>query len=308
MKTHQRTLAMIVSLLGSALAASAQFPEAQPRADLERELTTMARVIEETLDRDGPENWHRPPTGASAFEEKVRWRYLAGTGAIFTVPIRYPVIEAAADKPAPTPMATPGDLWEKHAAPPTPDPLLDVPDWPPELAIRLNDGHPPTEAAQEAVMGVRKFAVAPDEPPGGGPRGSDALWGSEPFDAAKLDQLRRVLLDTIARYGRKIEHLDASERILIQVEAPSAQTGSRAIWISGERPVVPSAPPSSPTPPKTPQPRNRLGRRAVPVLPPVLRRVTKPALAYYLISVKKSDVVQEVSLDDLEKKIEERRY
>ena len=61
---------------------------------------------------------------------------------------------------------------------------------------------------------------------------------SEAYDAEKVERLRRALVESIARYGYRLEHLADSERILLIVEAPGDFTFSVAgtLTIQGGRP------------------------------------------------------------------------
>jgi len=48
---------------------------------------------------------------------------------------------------------------------------------------------------------------------------------TEPYDAAKVDKLRRTILEALAEYGHRMEHLEDEERIVVVVESGAGPRG-----------------------------------------------------------------------------------
>ena len=105
---------MIVLILASAVGNSrAQLPEPRSIADLERELATMSKVLVESINRSSLEDWHRVTGGASPFNSKISTMYLPGVGALFTIPVNFPLIDH--QKVEATAPESEEDLWSKHS-------------------------------------------------------------------------------------------------------------------------------------------------------------------------------------------------
>lgn len=56
----------------------------------------------------------------------------------------------------------------------------------------------------------------------------------EPYSQEKVEKLRRVLIETVAKYGNHLQHLGDSERILLIAEAPGGPMGKR-MMMSGNK-------------------------------------------------------------------------
>jgi len=271
-------IAILISLaggLGWDSPAAAQERAMSSPALREHELQTMSKVLEESLDESGLKDWKSISVGFSPFQPLVRAQYIPTVGAIFTVPVSLPLIEPP---PKPPEKATPEeeeqepDLWEKHAGESL-APVLPLPDWFREkIVVRGSD---------QPLPPFHQAAPDADRQPG--------------YDEAKVQELRRVLIETLARYGHRMEHISDKERILLVVEySPSglaegigrqfarllefrgSDTGDTAV----RKPYgVPAAHPGAPSQRQS-----------------------------YLIAVGKSDLSAETSFEKLEKKVEEIRY
>lgn len=264
-----RKIALIVSgamVLMAGGFAPAQLPPPQDAAELDRELGIMAKVIEDSLDRSGLEGWHWVRGSVSAFEPRVKYEYYPSIGAVFTIPVSFPVIDHSADaepENAPEPPKEP-DLWERHsrAEPETIETApLEIPDSLPGIIA---------ESITQAVTTATEFAVDP----WGTKYHRYEVHGSQNYDESKLNQLRLVLLEAVAKYGYRIEHLPADEKIVLAVEAPGGR-GTRShpsnafIHITpppGRNADVPDiAPipqiaPAPATPPEQPEPPREMSR------------------------------------------------
>lgn len=241
----------------------------------EHELQTMSKVLEESLDESGLKDWKSISVGFSPFQPLVRAQYLPTVGAIFTVPVSFPLIEPA---PKPPEKETPEeeeeepDLWEKHAGEPL-APGLPLPDWFREkIVVRGSD-----------LPLLPSYQAAPD---------ADSQPG---YDEAKVQELRRVLIETLARYGHRMEHLSDKERILLVVEySPNGLAEGIGRRFAGLFEFRSSGVGDTPV-------HKSYGVPAAPAGAPAHRQS-------YLIAVGKSDLSAETSFEKLEKKVEELRY
>jgi hypothetical protein len=75
------------------------------RAARDKELQTMSKVLEESLDRSGLGDWYSAPGvfTPSPFEGKIRFDYIPTVGAIFRIPVNFPVMERMEVKKEDTP-------------------------------------------------------------------------------------------------------------------------------------------------------------------------------------------------------------
>ncbi|MCH8332356.1 hypothetical protein IIC65_00330 [Candidatus Sumerlaeota bacterium] len=234
-------------LLCLSCTAFAQLPEPNAVPEIERELSIMSKVLEDELDRKGIEDWHRVTRGASPFEPKIKVSYVPTVGAIFNIAINFPVIDHAEepeDEEIDEKEPEEDDLWERHSG--------GAENLPGDIASQINVRV--AEAMREAGEAVRESRSAVKEAGAylitAGGLANRSYNGSSPFyagvrqrtaeayDAEKVERLRRALVESIASYGYRLEHLADSERILLIVEAPGDSTFSLAgtLTIRGGRP------------------------------------------------------------------------
>ncbi len=105
-----------VCLLAISVAlASAGLPEPTDSRELQSELGIMSKVLEQSLNESGLKNWHRTTFSTSAFEPKIRGQYLPTVGAVFTIPVNFPLAEAAETEEPPEVDESGLDLWDRSA-------------------------------------------------------------------------------------------------------------------------------------------------------------------------------------------------
>lgn len=183
--------------------------EAKPiNSDIEkanRELGIMARVLEASLDRSGLAPWLPVAAGTSAFDPGIKVQYIPKVCATFTIPVNFPIFDPAKQpeqKEAPG-QEKPDDLWEKYAL---------EGDQTRELKVR----RPYSRLAQ--LEGAIELRSVDEETK----RKELFKWGEE-----HKQRLRDVLLETLAHYGHRLEHLNTNEeKIVFMVQAPMVQAPS----------------------------------------------------------------------------------
>jgi hypothetical protein len=228
-------------------AATAEKDEAAPspdtRAARDKELQTMSKVIEDSLNQSGLGDWYGgggvfDGLAGSPFEGKIRCDYYPTVGAIFRIPVNFALTEPVVpkkDEPKKTP-AGEQDLWEKNAV-----------------------GQAPSENVQIKVGTSYSFQ---------GSNGNSYSFSTDDsrlkYDAKKVETLRKTLIETIGRYGNRLTSVMPDERILLVVESPSG--GGNVLHLIG--PAQPPAPPAAPAPPMAPPARSE-GDKQPPATPPV---------------------------------------
>ncbi len=268
-----RWIAGLLTACGVGLAlcaASAEKDAAAPASDVraarDKELQTMSKVLEESLDRSGLGDWYSAPGvfTPSPFEGKIRFDYIPTVGAIFRIPVNFPVMERMEVKKEDTPKEADSgepDLWEKNANPQA-----------------SNDPIPHNAIAGGAVgMGAGRYGTSLM---GGGKYGASSLaFASEDqprYDARKVETLRKTLIEAIGRYGHRLTSVAPTERILLVVEAPS---GAASAWhtIRVMPGLTPPPPPPAPAPPHAPAappaPEEQAGAEKEPPAPPAVPAV-----------------------------------
>ncbi len=236
--------------LGIALcAASAEKNEAAPspdtRAARDKELQTMSKVIEESLNRSGLGDWYGTPEAftPSPFEGKIRFDYIPTVGAIFTIPVNFTVTERIEVKKEETKNGSNSgepDLWEKNANP---------------LAPGHASPHDVIVGATSGMGGVGMIGM-----------GMDPFVTVQPkYDAKKVETLRKTLIETIGRYGSRLTTVAPEERILLVIEAPSG--GANVLHTIG-MPGMPPTPPVPPAPSVPAMPAAHATPPAPPAAPP----------------------------------------
>lgn len=223
------TLLRGVFVFGLSVAAATEEAE----APVFKEVRIMAKVLEESLDRGGVGPWHTIGAGASFFEPRVRAQYIPTVGAIFTVPVGFPIVA-----PEPAPDASDSrdsedaqDLWkrfENTAAEPG-QPLAAIeaagPDGDQRVVVRRGgDGGvigAAGEIRQKLADEVEKEinVVVADEMRLAG------LYGvTRAYDEERVANLRRAVIETVAQYAWRMENVPSSERVLVVIEAPRPRT------------------------------------------------------------------------------------
>ena len=221
-------------------------------AAIEEEMQIMAKVIEESIDDAGIEDWK--PISVAPFatfegivgqQGHVHTRYIPTVGAIFTIPVGFPLRSTAKHTETDGTKPDSGDLWEKHRRSSAkyqvrfdnirsttdddgnvriissgPVVLQDVED------SKKDKPSKPESSEQSAGISASALAFGGVQPGGGGGGGSRGIGGSwvnivlREYDAEKVAAFRERLIATIAAYGHRLEHLPPEERVLIIVESP----------------------------------------------------------------------------------------
>ena len=162
---------------------------AQARA-AEDELQTMTKVLEDTINEAGLKDWQVPSGDLSIFSPLIRAEYIPTVGAIFTISVNFCITESAVVKEAPEPAEQ--DLWKKHSSA-TASPLS---------VISKGLGNP--RELQIALQKQSRMFSA----------------GTREYDAEKVRMFRKAIIEALAKYGHRIEHVGGSERLLVVIEAP----------------------------------------------------------------------------------------
>jgi len=125
---------------------------------------------------------------------------------------------------------------------------------------------------------------------GGGAGGSGFAFNIAlpEYDEAKVKKLRATLLDTVARYGHRMEHLPADERVIVIVESGFAELFGGYSFLE-DIPVIGVKHEGKITSPSEVMRRGR-------------------STARYQISVKKRDLTDSTTGDTLRGKVEETEY
>jgi len=232
-------------------AATAEKNEAAPspdaRAAREKELQTMSKVIEDSLDQSGLGEWYGgggiqfSGLPGSPFEGKIRCDYYPTVGAIFRIPVNFALTEPVVAKKEEAKKAPAGeqDLWEKNAGGQTPSEKVQV-DFGSSYSV-VADGN-------------FSYSVSTDQP-------------QIKYDAKKVETLRKTLIETVGRYGNRLTSVMPDERILLVIESPSGGGNVLHLIETGLQPVPPAAP-APPLAPPTPEARPE-GDKQPPATPPV---------------------------------------
>lgn len=228
-------------------AATAEKNEAAPspdaRAAREKELQTMSKVIEDSLDQSGLGEWYGgggiqfSGLPGSPFEGKIRCDYYPTVGAIFRIPVNFALTEPVVAKKEEAKKAPAGeqDLWEKNAGGQTPS-----------EKVQINFGN----AYSDVADGNFSYSVSTDQ-------------SQFKYDAKKVETLRRTLIEAIGRYGNRLTSVMPDERILLVIESPSGEGNVLHLIGPGQPPV----PPAAPAPPLAPPVRSE-GDKQPPATPP----------------------------------------
>jgi hypothetical protein len=223
----------------------------------------MAKVLEESITMGGLGDWQDTSSNLGLFDPLAKpqyiptAQYIPTVGAIFTVPVNFHITqpEIPGEKPQ---EGQPKDLWEKHAA-----------------SIR------PASAGLGGIQVEQRVL--------------DQARMSAREDAHKTSLLRKAIVETLAKYGYRMEHVKGYERILVVIEAPKPMS-SQAPALA-RRDIV-----------ATGGLRGLYGRHAA--LESGLGWSVGRAYAKdrCLLSVKKADVTTAATYDKIESKVREVRY
>ncbi len=242
--------ALVIGRLISPLDVQAQDEESDGIYD---QLRTMSQILESTLnDAINPSNFHLLrdiPFLGSVTGSKIRAEYIPTVGAIFTIPIRFP-LHASGDKQLDAgEAAEEQDLWE-HFSSTSPDasagPVRDmIPVDPLKMRLyiektRLDEGKGPLRESTRRLLSREKSTFTDPDSKMIVSRLETSfpayfmLGGGEPYDPVKINALTHTIIETIARYGHRLESIPDSEHILVVVEAPWPLVSLKAVNFSGD--------------------------------------------------------------------------
>ena len=206
--------ALVAGRLISPLVVQAQDDDAEGIRD---QLRTMTKILEASVGKDSIEG----RLHLSVFDSRIRTEYIPSVGAIFTIPIAFPLHPSEEEKGNGTEEVVEEDLWEhfssakdraSKAAGPAVPPIEPVePAEPLNIHINVEE-----EGVDEQVVRLRNqaerayakaYAVA----------GQDLLlsiqdgfgWGvnvggSKPYDPVKISTLTHTIIETIAHYCHRL--------------------------------------------------------------------------------------------------------
>ncbi|MEK7793912.1 MAG: hypothetical protein AAB353_05250 [Candidatus Hydrogenedentota bacterium] len=212
--------------------SSAEDQRSRRNSGIDYETSVMSKVLSERLNE---EDFVETPISRLAGSmapwnvSGVEGEYIPTVGAIFTVPVRLLIKEAPAAEPGDTaaPEEEIKDLWERFSGGrmegKTEKEAAGAPDADatggPSVGVQIEndrvvviDAENIRKRAKVAWMDQDGFNVL--------------LLDGPKFDAERVDQLRKTIIETIALYGFRLESLPADERILVVVEAPRARRHS----------------------------------------------------------------------------------
>jgi hypothetical protein len=231
--------------LCSALAAGISFAASADEAEspVFKEVRIMAKVLEESLDQSGAGQWSAVSAGVSFFEPRVRAQYVPTVGAMFTVQLAFPIVppkpgEDASDAEKPE---EPQDLWKRFentaAGPQSPVAAVRTrdavkarePDGDRRVVVHKDgDGVVIDESGElKQVLGeAQKLmkeinVVIADEI-----RTAQLYGFQRAYDERKVADLRKAVIETVAKYAWRMENVPYDERVLVIVEAPKPRPPS----------------------------------------------------------------------------------
>jgi len=191
LKTLAR-IGTVLAILSLTVGAGAQTSSTQATT-VPKQLAIMSRIIE---DRLGGE-WKDQVITSSMFQRGVQGFYVRGIGALFFVDVKFPVAEPPA-KPTTTKTGKPGDLWDRY-----------------ENEMERKERSPvvsgETTVLSELSLSERMTSV-------------ERVRVGGAFDKAKVERLQSALLAVLAEYGRRIEALGNTERIVVVICGSSPST------------------------------------------------------------------------------------
>ncbi|MCH8204586.1 MAG: hypothetical protein IID09_05445 [Candidatus Hydrogenedentes bacterium] len=211
------------------------------------QLRIMTQILEASIGKDSLDR--RP--NLSVFDSKIRSEYIPTVGAIFTIPISFPLHPSEDEKGNGTEDVVEEDLWEhfsgasentsRAAAPPVPpvEPLDTI-----EIEINIDE-----EGLDEQALRLYKEAERlkttllyfPVRNRRSARQNGDAytliVAKSVPYDAVKVSTLTHTIIQTIAHYGHRLKSLQNSERILVVLEAPGPRGSAVISGVSNDNSI-----------------------------------------------------------------------
>lgn len=296
---------------------------------IHNQLRIMTKILEASI---GEASIERRPN-LSVFDSKIRTEYIPTVGAIFTIPITFPLHPSEDEKGNGTEDVVEEDLWEHfsgasentskaaaQAVPPV-EPLDTV-----DIQINVDKEGRLHEQAEQLYKEAERqrtktFALAVQDMTiyrvDGGFSWELTIGNSKPYDPVKVSTLTRSIIETIAQYGHRLKSLQNSERILVVLEAPGLRGPAKPVEVSTEYKGADEDLPSSAW-------KNDVGRWNEAVLErlsdipgplAVFRRgklvspfSSKEHYDRRLLAFKKSDLQQERSYDSIKGKVETTDY
>ena len=236
--------ALVAGRLISPLAVQAQDEDSESIHD---PLRTMTRILESTLnDAINPWNLHvlgDMPFLGSVFGSKIRAEYIPTVGAIFTIPIHFPLRPSEDEKGNGAEEIVEEDLWEhfssanEHSSKAT-APVLPTVELIEPLKIHINiekdrvdeqvDGY----RARAEQLKAKTYGVADQDlflSIRDGFAWDFSFGGRKPYDPVKVSALTHTIIETIAQYGHRLESMPNSERVLVVLEAPRPLASSTVV-------------------------------------------------------------------------------
>ncbi|MCX8035821.1 MAG: hypothetical protein N3D11_01970 [Candidatus Sumerlaeia bacterium] len=142
-----------------------------------KQLAVMARVLEKRLESE----LHDEIVTASMIQRGIEGYYVAGIGALFFVDAKFAVVAPETPKPPDKPQ--PDDLWARTE--------------------REIEGVAPRDPFAGSILSQSR--IVPSHP----------VWPL--FDPKKVERLKAVLFDSLAQYGKRLELVADSERVIVVV-------------------------------------------------------------------------------------------
>ena len=218
--------ALVAGRLISPLVTHAQDDESEGIRD---QLRTMTKILEASI---GKESIDRR-LYLSVFDSRIRTEYIPSVGAIFTIPITFPLHPSQDEKENGTEEVVGEDLWDHFSSASERASNAKAPVEPVDLVepLKIHVDNEKERLAEEVVrlrtqegeLNAKAYALA----------GQDLLlsiqdgfgWNinignSKPYDPVKVSTLTHTIIETVAHYGHRLKSLPNSERVLVVLEAP----------------------------------------------------------------------------------------
>ncbi len=212
----------LAAIIGFGASTFAQDPEPEANS-INDEVRTMSQVLQKSLQRADLVERGDVQVGRSLFDGGVRGSYVPTVGIIFRVNVGFPIVEPKNSPPdaAPEPKQEEEDtdLWERYS---------ERGDGPVTYRYR---GEPKSAAAAHTAEDIETEVVeeliqfVADERP--------------KYDPARVESLRRIVIETIGKYGHRVTQLKDGDRVLVVVEAPKERTFTRRIQTRVRHPEPP---------------------------------------------------------------------
>jgi len=305
MKSHTFTSrgVIVLALLVWALQgmAPAQLPESIKSADLNKELDIFGSVIKDSLSEKGivkgvpsaggktygTYGFQRGMTGMpmaapgmigkSPFDWNLRCQYIPTVGAIYTIPVSFPLVNPEKETEEPEAAETKEeelDLWEKHER---------------GVQDERQPGTVPLPPNASEAMGMM---YQPGMPGAGDPFGQNMgpMGFGGPavpaYDPGKVKSLRAALIDVLAEYGCRLTDLPEDEQILFIVTSEGGRvTASGSVFIKSSG-----------------------GKKSTEVFLPAAAAAESGSGDQYLLAIKKGELTAKHAPEEIEDKLTERVF